>query len=216
MSDLHDRLEPLYVIADCACAAGAGRNVVEAVDRSLKGGARFFQLRDKEGPVIETWEYGRRVAALCSEPGADLLVNDRADLAVSLNAAGVHRPWRGLPLSAIRQVCGQDALVGVSTHGRDELDAAVGAGADFVTLSPVFEVTSKPDAGEPLGVERFGQMARSVDIPVFALGGITPERVEACMEAGAFGVAVMSGIVAADDPEEATRSYLEVLSDLSF
>lgn len=202
----------LYVITDRA-SADAGLGSVDAVvEEALGAGAERFQFRDKERAPVESLELGRRLAARWTEAGAEFLVNGRADLAACLGADGVHRPGGGLPVDCLRGVLGSGAVVAASTHDLEELREAERAGADFATLSPVFRSPSKPHYGPPLGVETFGALVGEVELPVFALGGVTPERVERCVEAGASGVAVMSGVMASQDPRGAVRDYLEALS----
>lgn len=205
------QLERLYVITDRASARQGLGPLQAVVEAALEAGARFFQLRDKERPASETWQLGERLEPHFEEARADFLVNDRADIALGLGADGVHRPSTGLPVSALREILGERSIVGVSTHDYDEAREAERAGADFVTLSPVFTSPSKPDYGPPLGLSTFETIARQIEIPVYALGGITPERTESCLDAGAHGVAVMSGIMAADHPRKATRAYLDAL-----
>ena len=211
MADPPANLDRLYVICD-RVSARKGLGTLEAVvEAALEGGARFFQYRDKERTGEELWETGRRLADHWLDVGATFLVNDRADLAVALDGDGAHRPGTGLPVEALRRVVGEDGVIGVSTHDFEEATAAEEAGADFVTLSPVFRSPSKPNYGPPLGLAEFDTIARQLEIPVYALGGITPERVDQCLDAGAYGVAVMSGVMAADAPKQAARKYLEAL-----
>ena len=207
----------LYLITDRARAsdatAGAGRRVPEVVEAALQAGARFVQLRDKSIPLGQRWELARRVARLCRRHEAEWVVNGRADLAMDFGARGVHRPTGGIPVEAIRRLMGADSWVGSSAHNLDEALLAERDGADFVTLSPIFTTPSKPGYGPPLGLETLRQVAETVDIPVYALAGITPERVGACLEAGAYGVAVMGGIMAASDPGARTRAYQDALEN---
>jgi thiamine-phosphate pyrophosphorylase len=206
-------LPRLYLITDRARAADGGRDVVQAVEAALQGGADFIQCRDKSMPDRERWSLARRVARLCRRYDAQWVVNGRADLAMDFGARGVHRPADGIPLEAVRRLMGADSWVGASAHDLDEALLAERAGADFVTLSPIFTTPSKPGYGPPLGLEALQEVAQLVDIPVYALAGITPGRVGPCLEAGAHGVAVMGGIMAASDPAARTRAYLEALEN---
>jgi len=203
----------LYVITDRE-SASAGLGPVDAVvEAALEAGARLFQFRDKAHSARGSHALGGRLAEHWIEADATFLVNGRADLAACLEADGVHRPGGGLPVDCLREVVGDRSIVAVSAHNLEELRAAEEVGADFATLSPVFRSPSKPNYGPALGTDTFETLARSVDIPVFALGGITPDRVERCMEAGAYGVAAMSGVMAADAPGAVVRDYLGALED---
>lgn len=185
---------------------------MDVVRAALEAGAGLVQFRDKQVSAERAWALGRDVAEVCRDHEcARWLANGRADLGMDFGAAGVHSPEGGMPVEAVRRLMGDDALVGASAHNLDEALLAEHAGADFVTLSPIFVSDSKPGYGPTLGVEGLRDVTSVVDIPVYGLAGIEPERVEACLEAGAYGVAVMGGIMAADAPGEKTASYLTAL-----
>lgn len=126
---------------------------------------------------------------------APLFVNDRADVARALDAQGLHLPAGGLPIAAARRLVG-DRWVGRSAHSPDEAKGAMEDGADYVFLGPIWQTTSHPDRA-PLGLHAIGAAAPA---RVVAIGGITPERVRECMDAGAYGVAVLSAVWNAEDP----------------
>ncbi|MFB6263030.1 MAG: thiamine phosphate synthase [Bradymonadaceae bacterium] len=205
-----DVLPRLYGITDRACAARGVGTTADAVEAALEGGLTMLQFRDKERSDARVWSLAKRIRRVCAGTGVRLLVNARADIASLLDADGVHRPSDGLPVDILRRVL-DGGLVGASCHDHEELTDAEQAGADFATLSPVFPTDSKPGYGPPLGLRQFSELASSVDIPVYALGGITPDRAEDCLEAGAHGVAAMSGIMAADAPKRAVERYLQAL-----
>ncbi|MBA2664889.1 MAG: thiamine phosphate synthase [Bradymonadaceae bacterium] len=204
-------LPRLYVITDRARARCGLGSVALVVQAAAMAGARMFGLRDKGVSSAEAMQLGHEVAGLAAAFGGLLLVNDRADLALELAADGVHRPSSGLTFDALRRLLGQHALIGASAHSLDEARAAQQAGASFVTLSPIFESASKPGYGPTLGLEELARVADELAIPIYALGGVRVEDVGDCLAAGAFGVAVMGGIMAAQDPQAATASYLEAI-----
>lgn len=206
MSDL----PTLYVITHRGLARRGAGSLPDVVEATVEAGARMIQFRDKALGAAERLALGEQLRPVVSHEDVRLLVNDRADLAALLDADGLHRPSTGLPVEAIRRLL-DDAIVGVSTHDLEAAREAEAAGADFVTLSPIFETDSKPGYGPPLGLDYLSEATDRLDLPVYALAGITPERVAACLQAGARGVAVMSGIMAADDPGESTERYLEAL-----
>ncbi len=148
------------------------------------------------------------VLDLTAQYGARLLINTRFDVAREIGAAGVHLPVRGPSPASVRRQTGPEFLIGCSTHSLDELGRAVDGGVDFAAYSPVYMPTSKPGYGPPVGLDGLRGATRSTDIPIFALGGITPDRVLGCRTSGASGVAVMSGILAADYVGPAVRAYL--------
>lgn len=134
------------------------------------------------------------------------LVNDRVDLALSAGADGVHLGSGSLPVRVARALLGKDALISRAVHDRRELDEA--EGADMVLVSPLFPV-NKP--GDPLGLAGLEALVRASPAPVLALGGIVPERVRAVLDTGAHGVAVLSAIANAGEPERMIESFLEQL-----
>jgi thiamine-phosphate pyrophosphorylase len=206
-------LPRLYVILDREAAqrGGAG-NLVDATRAAADAGARFFQLREKNVSSGEYWQLAEDVAqTLAAYDGAILVVNDRADIALAVSARGVHRPQNGLPVKTLRQLL-EHRLIGVSCHDRAELEEAIETGADFVTLSPVFSTSSKPNV-EPLGIPTVREVTTAVPVPVYVLGGVTPARISHCIGAGAHGVAVLSGIMEAKDPYAATDDYLGAIEE---
>ena len=198
----------LYVILERGDRAPS--EVIDLAGDVLAAGARMLCWRDKYLSAKDFFDVGEGIATLCASFAADLIVHDRADVCLALAARGVHRPGDGLPLDAIRDCVGRDAWVGQRAHSVDEIRAM--RGASFVTLSPIFETASKPGYGPALDIGALVSICQiRRDLPVFALGGVTPERVAACLEAGAQGVAVMGGICRDPDPFEATLRYLEAI-----
>lgn len=196
----------LVLVADGFTAPGVGARVVRAVE----AGVRWVQLRDHEAPPDRFEEAARALAArLCRvAPGLLLSVNARPGVAQALGAS-VHTGRRGPSIAEVRLALGPLALVGYSAHDEEEARRAASQGASYLFFSPVYRTSSKPGQ-EGTGLEALRAVCEAVHpVPVLALGGITPARVAACREAGAHGVAVLSGILAAQDPGEAARRYLD-------
>lgn len=188
-------------------------DVLHVAREACAAGGRFFQWRHKQATPREFYETGRTLAMIVASYNGVLVINDRLDVARALAAQGVHLPANGLPLRAVRSTVGRDRVVGVSCHDDEEV-ANTRGDASYITYSPVFEPNSpKPEGAviRAVGVEGLAGAVRRSEAPVYALGGITPERVSACLEAGAHGVAVLGGINLAEDPFEATLAYLEAL-----
>jgi thiamine-phosphate pyrophosphorylase len=141
-------------------------------------------------------------------------LNDRADLALSLGFAGVHLREDSLPLAQHAPVLRERLRFGVSCHSVEGVVAAQAAGAAFATFGPVFETASKAAYGAPVGLKLLEQAAARTTLPLFALGGVTPERVRACREAGAWGVAAISAVWDADDPVAALQRFGDALGGL--
>ena len=159
------------------------------------------------------WELAEEIYSLVEGIGVRLLINDRADIAGPVGAFGVHLPENGMPVPAARKAMGGRGIIGVSTHDPDKARWAEDEGADFVTYGPVYFTPSKAAYGEPVGLQNLETVTRLLSIPVFAIGGILPNRVKPCVEAGAHGVAVISGILSAPDVMAAVKEYRNALGE---
>ncbi len=171
-------------------------------------GVDAVHLRLPDATAREVYDLGMVLQASLVERGVPLIVNDRIDVALAINAGGVQVGARGLPLRAVRRLLGPDAPMGASVHSIEEALAA--ASATWVTFGHVWETGSHPGA-TGRGVDALREVAAAVDIPVMAIGGVTAARAPEAIAAGASGVAVISAILAADDPAAATRSIRAVL-----
>jgi thiamine-phosphate pyrophosphorylase len=195
----------LYLVTDRKQVSGPG--LLDAVRCSLKGGVRAVQLREKDWTDREIFETGRELRVLTRAFGAKLFINDRADLALSVDADGVHLTQSGYSAGEARSLLGESPWIGVSTHSEEEARKAEQEGADFVTLGPVFKTPSKKAYGPPIGIGLLEAVARSLTIPVLAIGGIQQENTRSVLKAGAHGIALISGILAAPDVEKAAREF---------
>jgi thiamine-phosphate pyrophosphorylase len=196
----------LYLITDRR-QVPAGRTLVETLRAALEGGVRAVQLREKDLPAAELLPLAQELRGLTARHGARLLVNDRLDVALAVGADGVHLGGHSLPVAVARRILGPEKLIGVSTHHPEEVPAAARDGADFVTIGPVWFTPSKAAYAEPVGLEQL-RAACAADLPVFALGGVTGDRLPAILAAGAAGAALVSAILAAPDAAAATTTLL--------
>jgi len=181
----------IYLITDRSLFPTGG--FLPAVEAALAGGVRALQLREKDLSPSALLALAREVASLTRKYGARLFINGRADVARIAGADGVHLPVTGLPAAAVKEYF-PGLLAGVSTHSLDEARAAETAGADFITFGPVFDTPSKRQSGPPQGLGRLREVTRAVRIPVLALGGVDEQRTPSVLEAGAFGIGLISGI----------------------
>lgn len=201
---LADRLR-LIVVTDADCG---GRDLVDVVRAALRGGAPAIQLRMKDGAARDMVEMAQALLAETRPAGALLFVNDRVDVAVIAGADGAHVGQDDLPVGAARRVSPPGFLLGVSAESVELALQAQAEGADYVGVGPVYATGSKADAGEPIGLQRIAEVAAAVRIPVVGIGGIAVGNARAVVESGAAGVAVISAVMRADDPESATRELL--------
>ncbi|MCS6920209.1 MAG: thiamine phosphate synthase [Fimbriimonadales bacterium] len=200
------RLTGLYVITEPKL-----RDPVETARLVLAGGARILQLRDKHASTRQLVHIGRELRSLTRQYGATLIVNDRLDVALAIEADGVHLGQDDMPLPLARKITDENFLIGISAETLDEARQAEAEGANYLGVGPMFATATKPDAGAPVGPARLRAIKQAVAIPVFGIGGITLENAGAVLEAGADGICVISAIVGAADPQEATRRFLQML-----
>jgi thiamine-phosphate pyrophosphorylase len=196
----------LIVITDPDC--GAGRSVIDVVGAALQGGAPSIQLRGKEMPAREQVELARALLDLTQPAGALLWINDRLDVALAAGADGAHLGQDDVPLEAARRIVPPGFRIGISAETPELARAAERGGADYVGTGPVHATGSKADAGDAIGLERITEVARAVRIPVVGIGGISQANAADVIRAGAAGVAVISAVMRAADPEAGTRSLL--------
>lgn len=201
----------LLVITDRESANG--RDVIGILAAAFAAGLRWAMVRDKDAGHAALAALAGRAVAAARPYDATVLVSGDAAAAVEAGADGVHLPRDG-DVAAARRIVGPAALVGVSAHSEAEAAAARDAGADYVTLSPVFLTESKPGYGPALGTASLGRIARAAGIPVLALGGVGPANAAECLAAGAAGIAVMGGVMRAEDPGEAVAALVRALVPL--
>ncbi len=193
----------LYLVTDEQLSRG--RETAEIVRAAIRGGVDAVQLRGKDLPIREQLAIGRALRTITREAGVLLIVNDRVDLALALDADGVHVGQDDLPAEVARQLVGAGRIVGVSAATIAEARAARDAGADYLGVGAIYGTATKPDAGTPTGPALLGLIAGAVELPLVGIGGIGVTNAAEVIAAGAAGVAVVSAIVAADDPERAAR-----------
>lgn len=175
----------------------------------LAAGVEAVQVRARELPSGQLLAVVRALRRVITPP-AVLIVNDRLDVALLCEADGVQLPEEGLPVEEARRFLGGGRLLGRSVHSVAAARQAAAAGTDYLVFGHVFETASKPGL-QSRGVATLQAVARAVSRPVIAIGGVTPERVPAVRAAGAYGVAVIRGILGASDPAATARAYRQAL-----
>jgi thiamine-phosphate pyrophosphorylase len=197
---------PLLVISD---RSQARRPLLEIAAAAFAGGCRWFSLREKDLPAEERSALLAELVALGRPHGATVMAHDDIAAVLATGADGVHLPGGGDPAAARKRL--PRGLIGVSTHSAAEAAAMLHAGADYVTLSPIFPTDSKPDYGPALGLDALAAAAAAAPGPIIALAGITPANAASCLAAGAYGVAAMGEVMRAEDPEETVRRLVAAI-----
>ncbi|MYG00177.1 thiamine phosphate synthase [Candidatus Poribacteria bacterium] len=199
----------LYVITNRHLCSPKPLDLV--ISELLDVGITAIQLREKDLDDDALYRLATPISELCNSYKAKLFINTNVKVAVDVGAVGIHLPDNEVSISDIRSPADTGLLVGCSIHGVDNAKKRENEGADFLTYSPIYQTASKPNYGPVVGLTNLETLVKQVKIPVFALGGITPERVRVCLGAGASGVAVMSGIMSPTDAAELVKKYLNAL-----
>ncbi len=196
----------LYVILDpSVCPA---RPLQEVLTQSAQAGARVVQYRNKTASMKEAYEEALPLRKIAAELGVVFLVNDRCDLGLAVEADGVHLGQSDLPYTYARKVMGSHKLIGLSTHNAEQVKEADRLKPDYIGFGPIFQPGSKHDHDPVVGTEGLRVIRPLTKLPIFAIGGITVDRVEKVICAGADGVAVMSAILKAPDVLRAVSGFV--------
>jgi thiamine-phosphate pyrophosphorylase len=198
----------LYVILDRVAAAE--RDLVEILDAVIAGGARMVQLREKTWPSGQLLPLAQRLRARCREAGVTFVMNDRVDLALALEADGVHLGQDDLPPRLARPLLRPGMILGVSTHSVEQARRAQTDGADYVAVGAMFPTQTKPDF-ELVGPALVRAVRPELRVPLVGIGGVTPDNAGEVIRAGADGVAVISAVCAAPDPGAASARFLDAI-----
>jgi len=177
------------------------------VEQACEAGVSLVQLREKNLDGKPLFHLAQSLREVTSHHNAKLLVNSRLDIALAIDADGLHLPEHALPVQTVKRFFSN--LVGRSVHSVEGAKEAEESGADYLLFGHVFETASKEN--EPRGLNALQAVCKAVSIPVYAVGGVTPERVRACLECGAFGVAVMNSIMSASAVKCVVGDYLNAL-----
>ncbi len=201
---------PLYAIADTL--GRAELPWLELTRQMCAGGAQLIQLRFKEQSARNFLHLARQARTICQQHGCLLIINDRADIARSVDADGLHIGQDDLPYAAARRVLGRDKIIGVSTHDLAQAVAAEREGADYIGFGPLFGTQTKATGYSARGLAQLREIRARTSLPIVAIGGISAERAPAVLAAGANAVAMISDIVLSQQVEAKVRHILRDLS----
>jgi thiamine-phosphate pyrophosphorylase len=205
----------LYVICDADLCERSGWAPVEFAAACVEGGARLLQIRAKRGSSAFLLDLAQSILERTRGSDTAIVVNDRADIARLAGASGVHVGQEDLQPSAVRRIVGDSALVGLSTHTREQIRHAVDEPITYLAIGPVFETATKDTGYRAVGLERVREaasIAGAGGLPVVAIGGITLEQAPAVLAAGAISVVVASDLLAEGDPRQKVKKYLDRLA----
>jgi thiamine-phosphate pyrophosphorylase len=189
----------------------SGRPLTDIIREAGEAGVRAVQLREKDLSLREQMQMAIGIQKVTRKFGMKLFINDRVDLCLAIDADGVHLPSTGLPIAIARKMLGAEKIIGVSCHALQDVLRAESEGADYAVLGPVYDTPSKREYGKPLGIDYFKKAREATLIPLFAVGGIKAANIEAVMQSGADGVAIISEVMAANPVRDACEAILNLL-----
>ena len=199
----------IYLITDRKQTCG--KPLEEVINSSLAGGIKAVQLREKDLDDRELFMLAKRLRTLTQRSGATFIVNDRLDLALAVDADGLHLGQESISPKDARKHFGENKLIGVSAHSLDEAVRAEDDGADFITIGPVYDTPSKRRYGKPIGLNELERVTGKQKIPAFAIGGIRKDKIREVLAAGAHGISLISSILKSKDPEKAAKDMIEAI-----
>lgn len=184
---------------------------IEIAHAAIAGGANMIQLRDKSAKTGTLAAVAIEIKRLIGKRPVKLIINDNVEAVISADCDGVHLGTDDTDINKAREILGPFKIIGASAGNAGEASQALKAGANYLGVGPVFETGSKPDAGDPIGLQGLKDIADTANVPVIGIGGITVDKAKSVMDAGANGVAVISEIAAADDKRQAVTNLVKVL-----
>jgi len=199
----------LYLVTDRTQTRG--HDLLWVLEQALAGGVKAVQLREKDLGGKELFHLAEKTRNLCERYDAALFINDRVDVALGVDAAGVQLGKASLPIETARSLLGPHKLIGASIHSLMEGQQAERAGADFVLFGPVYFTPSKAAFGAPQGLASLAKIVEMLSLPVYAIGGVTPNNTTSVQRVGARGVALIAAIMAAEKPQDAAQTMVRLL-----
>lgn len=198
----------LYLITDQYIVRGLSH--FQIAEAALSGGARFIQYREKLLSKRESFNIALELRKLTNKFNATLIINDDVDIAMAVDADGVHLGQEDLPVQTARRILGNDKIIGLSTHSLKEAESAQDSGADYIAIGPIFKSTTK-DVRSPLGADIIKAVKKISKLPVIAIGGINEDNVVDVIRAGADGAAIISAIISKPDITASVKEFIRTL-----
>jgi thiamine-phosphate pyrophosphorylase len=200
----------LYLVTDRDLAGG--RATLDIVKAAVRGGTTCVQLREKDCSTLEFIQQALSIKEFLSTHEVPLIINDRLDVAQAVNADGVHLGQTDMPLDMAKNIVGDAMIIGISAESLEDAIEAEKGGADYLGVSPIYATPTKTDTAPPLGLQGLQQIRNAVKIPLVGIGGLTKDNSADVIRHGADGVAVVSAIVAAENPETAAGELKQIIT----
>lgn len=205
-------LPRIYPLTDVPMS---GLSHADQVRLLSQGGATLIQLRDKQMAALQLYEHAKAALAVALENGAQVIINDRADVALAAGARGVHLGQDDMPPEAARRLLGEDAVIGYSTHSVEQAQRAFALPIDYIAIGPIFQTATKTDTSPVLGLEGLRAVRQAVgDAQLVAIGGISQANAQEVIEAGADSVALIQALLSGHIVD-ATRNLIHILKSPS-
>lgn len=199
-----------YLVTDSGLSK---KGTLSDVKESVEAGCKIIQYREKNKSTKEMIDEAAEIKRICSDK-AIFLINDRIDVALAVDADGVHIGQDDMPIETARKILGADKIIGLTVHNVDEAIEAEERGADYVGLGSIFDTSTKKDAGKGIGPARIREVKNTVKVPVVAIGGINKENRRSVVENGADSLVAISAVVCSDDVKKETREFIDIIREI--
>lgn len=198
----------LYLVTD---KSDDTEKFLKTIEEGIKGGVSVVQIREKTADTLDFYNLALKVKKITEKYNVPLIINDRVDVALAINADGVHVGQSDMPCDITRKLIGSDKILGVSAHNIEEAKKAQKDGADYLGSGAVFPTSTKDNANR-ITKEDLKEIVKSVDIPVVAIGGINLDNAHELTDTGIAGFSVVSAIMSSDNPEKSSKELLNIFN----
>ena len=196
----------LYFITDSKLTK---KTVIEDVKSAIKGGVKIVQYREKNSDTKQMIEEAKEIKGICKKSNVLFLINDRIDVALAVDADGVHLGQEDMHYEYARNLLGNNKIIGLSAHSLKEALQNERIGADYTSIGPIYYTTTKRDAKAPIGLKPIRELKGKLKIPFVAIGGINETNIDDVLKAGAKNIAIISGIITKENVEESVRNFIK-------
>lgn len=186
-------------------------DICDIIVSAIDAGVSTVQLREKDLNTKDLYALAKKLRTITQERSANLVINDRVDIALAVNADGVHLGWQSLRVDVVRKMIGPEKMIGFSAHSLEDVKKAAIEGVDYVSISPIYHSVSKAPSQKPLNVLEMREIKRQISLPLIALGGINEFNVKEVLENGADGIAVISAILLSEKPKQVARVMNDII-----